>query len=509
MANGYGSSPLVRTRTTTNGIQAPPGFHYMPDGTLMSDAEHERLYNEDFKEERPKVIKSFVIDLKNISSNGEKRPFVINADNGAIFSLIVLNNHNNYYNFETQTFTTTPYELKDIVENNSYTGTISFPRLPDTNTDHYTFYLISSLEHNTVHTKYKEVRYPDNTIDFNSSTGSDSAVLLKKIYQHADKTITLSAISPNALTGFTSTVVTTDAITIEGSKTKQKISFTIIATAAATRNFVVKRQPIENDFMAYVERTIGSAGLAIPGEDVSSSTYYRWPINNIVGLQEGMFVLGNDVTAGSSLANYEETVTKTSTTLKKGLISSSYTEEAIIKFVKAVESTAPPTVTNGVITSQAGNIVFNKKQADALKDNAVKIYGYGPSSIKSISGYNIKLNNLKVELTPVTTTTTSAVSNSTSVPVAERDGILDDVSTVTGIGIDTSSAVPFVDSGAGTVNGAGTLVLSAAQTLEDGITLTFSGASRIATITGDIEILESGASDVTLRLDLEKILTAT
>ena len=53
MTYHYGSStPSVQTQRTTINIQtdqeAPPGFHYMPDGTLMSDAEHERLYNEDF-----------------------------------------------------------------------------------------------------------------------------------------------------------------------------------------------------------------------------------------------------------------------------------------------------------------------------------------------------------------------------------------------------------------------------------------------------------------------------
>ena len=46
MANGYGSSSSSSSSKTTNseGKIAPEGFHYMPDGTLMSDAEHERLY---------------------------------------------------------------------------------------------------------------------------------------------------------------------------------------------------------------------------------------------------------------------------------------------------------------------------------------------------------------------------------------------------------------------------------------------------------------------------------
>ena len=47
MANGYdsSSSSSSSSKTTTNeGKIAPEGFHYMPDGTLMSNAEHERLY---------------------------------------------------------------------------------------------------------------------------------------------------------------------------------------------------------------------------------------------------------------------------------------------------------------------------------------------------------------------------------------------------------------------------------------------------------------------------------
>ena len=52
MANGYGDSPSGyippknSTYTTIEGqkISAPDGFHYMPDGTLMSNETHEFLY---------------------------------------------------------------------------------------------------------------------------------------------------------------------------------------------------------------------------------------------------------------------------------------------------------------------------------------------------------------------------------------------------------------------------------------------------------------------------------
>jgi hypothetical protein len=55
-------------------------------------------------------------------------------------------------------------------------------------------------------------------------------------------------------------------------------------------------------------------------------------------------------------------------------------------------------------------------------------------------------------------------------------------------------AAPTVDTGAGAVTGAGTLVLTAAQTLESGVTLAFTGAGTTATITGNIEILKAGSS---------------
>ena len=91
---------------------------------------------------------------------------------------------------------------------------------------------------------------------------------------------------------------------------------------------------------------------------------------------------------------------------------------------------------------------------------------------------------------------------------ARRDnGILNGTSTVSGIGINPALADPTVNSGAN-ATGSGTIVLSAAQTLEDGITLTFSGAGKTATITGEIEILKAGTASATLRFDVEKLLTS-
>ena len=89
MSNGYGgsSSSLItatQRKTNTRGKTAPVGYHYMPDGTLMSDAEHARLYGE-------KIIRSFDLDTSDIRAAGEKRKFAITGDNGAVFSLEIKN----------------------------------------------------------------------------------------------------------------------------------------------------------------------------------------------------------------------------------------------------------------------------------------------------------------------------------------------------------------------------------------------------------------------------------
>jgi hypothetical protein len=49
----------------------------------------------------------------------------------------------------------------------------------------------------------------------------------------------------------------------------------------------------------------------------------------------------------------------------------------------------------------------------------------------------------------------------------------------------------------------------AAQTLENGITLTVENTGKIATITGNIEIIKAGTASQILRFDLEKLLSDT
>ena len=238
---------------------------------------------------------------------------------------------------------------------------------------------------------------------------------------------------------------------------------------------------------------------------LSNQMNYRWPITNQAHVIEpGMKIITNstNLTADTTVADYLDTTT---------VFAGTEQEEVLVNVsLPAIDTLGlKPVITRGEITTQAGTVIFDKQQKLALAGDALRIGGYGQREIKRLYGWEVVFSDLKIELTPVTTTTTGAVSNSTSVPVTERGGILDDVSTVSGIGIDASVIAPTVDTGAGAVTGAGTLVLTAAQTLESGITLAFAGAGTIATITGNIEILKAGSYGASLSFDVEKLLSIT
>ena len=87
-----------------------------------------------------KVINSFKIDLSSMVAAGAVRNFNVIGDNGAIFSLEVKNEDGKYYNFSTNTFTTTYANLKNKkIDSNTYTGFITFPLAGDP--DQYDIYL--------------------------------------------------------------------------------------------------------------------------------------------------------------------------------------------------------------------------------------------------------------------------------------------------------------------------------------------------------------------------------
>ena len=726
----------VQRLTNAQGQTAPAGYHYMPDGSLMSDADHAARYG------NGKVLKSFILDTSNIKILGERRKFTITGD--GIFSLEIKDESNNYYNFVTNKFQSTKARLANKTVFDTYSGNISFPAaIPTTDTvngavtsgvkvvmdtvvantmqvgdkitgnaflnandvtvaalnpdgdntsefslstavaisdgvtlsftgsNQYDIFLFS--EQGTKHADYNEVRLADGSLDINSSTGSNSNLLQKVIYQTLDVRLILSASSPNAVTVFAGQTPTTKIITTQTGKSIAKTPFSIPVSAGATHSFRIDKTPDISDTFVFVTRNITSA-TAIPGENIypavsntdtvdgrigggssvikvvmdtnvatkmqvgdkitaavstdtvdgavssgvkvvmdnnvttkmaigdqitSSSTSlandlrfssqvvivetlnpdgdnakeftmsqelaiadgatltfsstcnrslttvavlnpdadnvkefsmsqnvglvdgvtlsfsnqenFSWGLDNVDGIVSGMKPTGTNILSGTLISPYEQaTIVAQGTEQETKIIN--YSAKAVYG-AAAIPTITRDSATKALSYTQTGSVTFSKQQKLVLASDAIKVFGRGPSQISSLTGWDIKLSDVIVTVTKPTAVTTSAVSASTSVPIDNADGVMDDVSTVSSINMNAAVVDPTVTNIGSYSGSSATLTLSAAQTLEDGETLTFNGAGRIITISGNVEIKKVGQIrsdwDGALFFDLERFITAT
>jgi hypothetical protein len=560
------SSGYIPLTTNAQGQAAPSGYHYMPDGKLMRNADMQI-----------KNISGFVLDTSDIEEAGEVRSLVIEGDDGAEFILEIKNGDNYYYNFVTNTFQAAQAKLDETITGGNYTAQVNFPLVESE--DQYDMFL--HAKPGTKHTLYNEVRFADGSLDINSSSGSNSLMLQKVIYQYLNIILTISTAAPTL--AFTPSASTDNEITISSGKSKGKIPFTVTSTSATDESFVISAQPSSNNVYSAFTRVVGSSPVTLPGENIyptvtgtdtlvaASGTLvtmtanvantmkvgdkvtgmqqsinapvvtvvsmyptepngdpkqftasesidstglpllhfknqmnYSWPLDNTNKIIPGMLITHNSgdgaIVAGTIIGDYRDTLTISPNNKNQQIITKNYAPALDSKGKK-------PTMVKGLVTNQTGNVVFNNQQQKLLAGDTINIVGYGEKYIADIDGYTVRFTDLAIALTEITTTTTSAVDNNVNVPVAARAGIRNTVSTVTGIGINPAFAAPTVDDDAN-ADSEGTIVLSAAQTLEDGITLTFPGAGKVATITGYIEILKAGPSDATLYFDLEQLLTS-
>jgi len=212
-------------------------------------------------------------------------------------------------------------------------------------------------------------------------------------------------------------------------------------------------------------------------------------------------VPGSIVATNTTIKNYEDSITIFQNTKK---------QEKIIKNKKLSITTKSqkPTIVKGLTTVQTGSIIFNQPQLLTLAGNSLKIGGYGEEQIFNIHGWDIRFRDLAITLEAPTTTTTEATSAHAVIAVADREGVINNVSRVRGIGIDASAQNPLITSGGG-ADGAGDWTMDTTQTLENGITLTIENTGRIATITGSLEVLKAGTSSPTLRFDIEKLVSTS
>jgi hypothetical protein len=611
-----------------------------------------------------KIIHGLNLDLSNIPASGERRNFIITTDKGSEFNLTVKDNTTGYYyNFVTNAFQATVSSLEVKTSNKSYSGSITFPAVTGAD-DQYDVYLYALP--GTRHVDYAEVRFPDGTLDLNGSTGSNSLIMQKVIYQYAAIDLTFRA---NSLTSTTPGSTTSAEISNNIGRSKVKTAFSLTYTAATTAAYRILKQPTAGDIINWVQPTIGSAPIDLPGENIyptaravftgddvngavtsgavvrlsntdlsavievgdkitadtttdvltepgagatikltgvecndmmavgdritsaagnlqidnrvflikainvgsdtavfeigdeggsaadnaivteldgvsvifspkvnrslttvtvvetggtatdftmsqdvqlrhgATLTFtprknYSWPINNFAHvLKEDMVVIPNSpIGTGVTLRKYQDTVT---------IFEGTTQEETIIKNeVQAVNATGAATVTKGVVTAQAGSIVFSSQQVLTLASDAVSIGAYGETGISLLNGWDVKFSDLAIALTAPTTTTTEATSAHATIAVADREGVINNVSRVGGIGINPSVQNPLITSGGG-ADGAGDWVMDAVQTLENGATLTIENTGRVATITGNVEVVKAGTSALNLYFDIEKLLSTS
>ena len=564
----YNNLPNSTSLRTTNdqGQVAPPGYHYMPDGSLMLDSE---------MTVQGKFIRSFDLDLSDLPATSELRRFNISGDKGAKFKLEIKDNTTGYYyNFVTNTFQADASSLEETISSNSYKGNITFPTITGSD-DQYDIFLYAKP--GTEHATYNEVRFGDGSIDINNSTGSNSLMMQKVIYQYAALTLTLNGYSIDNTTPGTSGGDIT--ISINRGKPQAKTAFSLTYTAGTTAAYRILKQPTSNDVLAFIEPVVGSAPIDLPGENIypavtaankvvngavtsgdvvtmdddftglwavgdkitgnaaldartqsnavtvksinpsnakqfqmseaiaidddetlsfSNRMNYSWPITKAHLVKQGMIIVGLEDT---SVSSYKDSIT---------LFAGTKNEKKIIKNERPALSTfgKKPTVVKGLVTAQDGDVVFDKQQLLALAGDTLKIGGYGESEILRVYGWEVKFTNLAIALTAPTTTTTEATSAHATIAVADREGIINNVSTVSGVGIDSSAADPTLTTGGG-LDGAGDWIMSAVQTLENGTTLTVGNTGRVATITGNIEIVKPGTASQTLRFDVNKLLSTS
>ena len=672
----------MKSQTPATRIVTPPGYHYMPDGSLMSDVEHKRMLRREqaarlsalktsdnfynpyetsvtSSKDTLKTIRSFVINTQNISEKGEQRIISISGESGAKFRLEIKNEAGLYYNFISNLLQASPTRLEQTLNSVSINITVNFPGVAAAT--QYDIFLFAG--ENTKHSNYVEYRFEDETLDVNASSGSNSLLMQKLIYQTLDVAFDIGAISINSLTAFQGAGVTNDVKNIPIGVNTSKVPFQISFKSGNTKAFKLKRQPTKEDIFVFATRNITTpstipgeniyptATAAFTGDDINGAitsgavvrmdntdlsavisvgdkittpvttdtvngavssgikvvmdsnvalrlavgdqvtgnaaldatvitvaaldpdgdnakefslssavaiadgitltfsskinrslttvtvvetsgtatdftmsqaiqfhddkplTFFNqmnhsWGIDNASGVGQGMIPVGDNITSGSVVGRYLEALTEAAGT--------KYAKTRIIKKVPAVyKKGQKPTLSRNattkiLTTTQLGDVTFNKQQKLLLAGDAFKLIAKGSGNIKSLVGWDVAFSNLTAKILPVKTTTTQAVSNSATVTVASGDGIMDDVSTVSGIGITGTPLVTTIGSYSG---GTATITFSKNQTLENGIDLNFHGAGEIVVVSGEVEVLNSNQItpgwDGNFYLDIESFITAT
>ena len=422
-----------------------------------------------------KQINTFAFDRVVISGSQNIINYTITGDPGSVFSMVVTNEDNNYYNFPENTvvsieenistpsgsFSSTPSKLsfQEIDKTGVYYGSIDLPSVADD--DLYSTIIYAESSFNTV---------------FNKQLSSGLVYLTEKITQLVNTSLTFS-LSSTASDGTYNTYpsnVVVSGISTSVSKTLRNKSFSISwPVTLSSSQFIIAKQPVFNDFYISTTKDTLNAGSGTSLE-----------LKDITGLSLGMAVSGTGIASNATIVN----------------IIPGYKDEN--------KSTAadhvyiiPKSIAGDVMVNSSGGTVILSESSTFVADRTITFKGYGQDAIRYFNGAIVEVKNPKLVIDAVTTTTDAAASSSTTIPLTSTDGIkAADTVIMSGIGV---VGTPHVDS----VSAGASVVVSAAQTIENGQTITFTGSSRSATITADVVVKTYGDQNLTITLELDNILT--
>jgi|TARA_R110001606_G_scaffold64624_4_gene150084 hypothetical protein len=436
-----------------------------------------------------KLINKITINTNPMNAVAVSRSFTVTGDPGARFSVSATNKDNYFYNFSEElnkdgglitavAFLPTPALLlnKTINESGVYKGVIQFPTITSSDEYNITFYadpnsettFVEALSTNSIYSIPTIYKYKDTTLTFSLASAADLAS--DEVFNAFPSNITSK--------GFSSLV------TNASNEKTFSINWPITLSGS---NFAIIKQPSALDFEFTTTKITKTAG--------SSSKSLE--LTDITGLSVGMGVSGTGIAQGGEVS--------TITAINKGFLDVNNSSNLADVYSIPIEVKT----INGVqtVVESTGGTVTLASNSTFVVDRVITFSGKGPEHSELFNKTVFNVSNFKFTIDPVTTTTTAAVAaGATVVPVTSTNGIKDDVSVVSGIGINSASTMTVTNISSLNLT-VRALVAGDNEALESGQKVIFTGSSRSGLITGDVVIEDFGVNDLTLTLNLDNILT--
>ena len=496
------------------------------------------------------IIQAFNINTSNKSRNSVSRNYEIIGEPGAVFHMIVQNASGHYYNFPentivdvsagvfapTASFSTTTSNLfnQEIPSSGVYNGIITFP-IDNSDTN----YVITITAGN------------ETTFDLNVFN-NEKVFISDKIYAYNVTGVTFSITHSN------SAVAEPLAIGFKGKSSQVDRSnvnnivaidwpFTLSSSSAH-----IIRQPIIDDFEFTTTKTTRNSYQTY-GEN------FYIELTDITGLSVGMAVVASDAIAEGVIteitSGYRDYANSSSTNFIYNIpiaVNDDGDNVALSKGGTIKISNSSQWGAGEVISfigrgSSASNI-FNKTRfkikdfkielddivtttTDSTTDAVIHVAsadGIKAQSQFTTSGVRHQQNFIIVNEaitslsigqrlqafssgTLIGTPTITAINTATkTITLSSKQSVGNNVtitfsnSIVKGIGLKNAVTDPYVVSVSGN-----NVTVNANQDIESGATVTFIGSSRSGKVSGKLEVLEYGDSNITLDLNFDNILNVS